>query len=1401
MIFLKQFNQRFTVRKTDEFGRPRIIPLEKLQLPRGSIYHTIDLDQVVLAPPLTTPCFGQLEKPAMIRHHFQLPEDGIIGHPRKKPVVGQERQIFQYHRNNRRIRRMIEDGVVRSDPKVLLIENYTPMLPHYFYPDTLMSWYERLHNIQLLMTNQMKTDSREYMRQNYYIIELGNVLPSFDRFKTTYNDRVKTKLEHFKDFNLLWLLELFGWAYGDQQATLFDGMDMNQLSRVNFIFTHNGGFTSMNMGVIERMRKSAGGRLTDVQMGRMFYRTLTTVMTVPPSADYEDDEFVTPEGDERVHLGEDDDAVETVASKPEETLDIVDDEATQGDNVDDTLNDHEFDEKEDLVIEAPKEDVKPTTIVVERTIPHDAVIKQEVERLAEAGRVTAKAYQFLNDSSKRFVNLPNPYNPKETYGEGLTIDPKKLEIKAEPKKIERLVTDEAWAENTTDQIIRQYNQEIFPKDVLGAVASSQRLGLAIHNHTVEKEISVTGNIEHHTLRIQPIGGEPTTVRFSIPALTEDGTWVANGVEYTMRRQRVDVPIRKVSHDTVALTTAYGKNFVRRSDKVVNDYGRWLTNAIITRAVDPKNTEITDAKLANVFDPLSKLPRQYTEVARRVAAFNAIGYQWNFDIKQKAAFFNEGQLADADRVELVPVAKKPRSHVIVGMDKNSQLYRVDKDKTEPLGTLAEVFGVDTSKAPREMTELSLMGKSISLGFVFAYYLGLTGMLKHFGISYEVLSVGQRIDKGQFDSIIRLQDAKIAIVCENDQQRMIVNGLDRYIKHFTTYTESEVDREDIYLNLLRDADGLTPRYIKELKLMRTAFVDDMHARILRKMGEPETFIGLLERSNELLQTDHTLPEINGDEMMFIGNQRISYHIYTAMVRAMRNYNNAPNSNRKFELTQDMVWGAINSDPSVLLAPGANPVQNIKEKDVVTMGGTGGRNRKTMVYSTREFQPSDLGIVSGNTVDNGDVGITAFATNNPRYDTVDGTTFKKDLDKLKPGEALSFIDGLVPDTLMDDAKRQNFVGIQFGSATSCVGATTTPYRTEQEKFVAHRTSVKHARVIDKPGKIVEVLNDHVKIKYDDGEEEAFPLGRWFGPHEGTYYPHTLVTKWKRGDKLPAGAVITYNEQHFEPDIYDPTQVSFKNGILATVALIEGEEVIEDSNAISERFAAKAEADVTKLKEVTMTFTQNLLEMVKEGDHVDVDSILCTFTDNLTGDMSGFSKEAAETLRELSSFAPRSGVRGFIDKIEVVYHGELEDMTPSLAEMVRKYDRIRRKTALALKRDEPKDGRVNGDFRVEGVPLAYNSLCVRFYITHRVEMAAADKMVIANQLKTTVQEVMYGTNKTEDGQELDIIFGRDSVDARIVGSIMRIGTTNAVGYRGGENIGRILDGEDVPALPAKIN
>ena len=1390
MLFIRQFNQRFAIRRTDEFAKPRIIPLEKLEIPRGSIFHTIDMDQVVIAPPASTP-YLQVEKPAQIRHHFKLAEDGIIGRPISVPIQGQERQILAYHRENRRFRRMgNDDSLVQTDLKVLLIENYTPMLPRYRYPDTLMSWYERLHNVQLTITNQIKTDADVYMRQNYLFVNVGDALPAFDRFKNTYNNRVKNKLERFNTFDSLWLLELFGWAIGDTNHSLFGGMDINQLSRVNVVFIHNAGFSVMNLGTIERMRKDNGGRLTNDQVSRCFYRMLIQVMTAKP-LDAHDIEYVDSEGNVEIHPG-----------NPDSTdVEVVVDDDIEELSEEEVAAVNDFDAEEDVVVEVPKEDVKPTTIVVEKTIDHGDVIKQGLESLAEASAISAKAYRFLSEAPDRLKASPNPYNPDETYEQGMTIDPKDLEVKPKKSLVKTWATTDDWTHNSIDDIEDRYNADLLRKDVLAAVASSQRLGLVVHDHRIEKEISVTGNIEHHTLRVQPYDGEPVTVRFSIPILTPDGTWVANGTEYTMRRQRVDVPIRKISYDTVSLTTGYGKNFVSRSEKVVNDYGRWLTNNIIVSAYDLKDTKVTDARLSNVFVPdhTPPLPKHYTMMARRVAHFNSEGYLWNFDIKDADNFFGADVVKDLQSKEMVPVAKG-RGKAVLGMDNHSQLYKVVGDNIESLGTMSEFIGYDQSKKPREVTELSIMGKSLTLGFIFSYYLGLTGMLRHFGIQYEILPPGQRVDKSTYDTIIRLADAKIVISCDNDKQRMILNGLDRYVKHMTTYTESEVEREDIYLNLIRDVDKLTPRYIKELKTMRTGYVDDMHARILRGMGEPETFIGLLERANEMLLTDYTKPEINADEMMFVGKQRISYHIYTAMTRAMRNYNNAPGSNRKFELSNDMVWGAINSDPSVLLAPGANPIQPIKEKDVVTLGGTGGRGRQTMVQNTRIYDKTDLGVVSGNTVDSTDVAITAFLTNNPRIVSIDGVTGKRGEIDQETGSLFSYIDGLVPDGLMDDGKRQNFVGIQFGSATTSVGAYATPYRTELEKTVAHRTSKKHARIAEKDGKIISKDENQITIKYADGQIETVQLGRWFGAHEGTYYPHTLVSRWNTGDKITAGTVLAYNEQHFEPDLYDKTQVNYKNGIVVNTALIEGEEVVEDSCGISDEVSMLMEADTTKVKDTTMGMGQFLLEILPEGAHVDVDTILCTFSDTQVEGVTGFSAESAKTLYELSAYAPTAGVRGVIDKVEVFYHGDPEDATDALKSLINSKDRQRRKIAKQVSDDIPTSGSVNGDFRVEGVPLAYNTVCIRFYITHRVPMGAADKGVVANQLKTTVQEPLRGRNETESGRKIGILFGRTSVDARIVGSVMRIGTSLAVSLRGGECVGMILDGEEAPKLPAKL-
>ncbi|ECF3006173.1 hypothetical protein E2H08_03350 [Salmonella enterica subsp. enterica serovar Enteritidis] len=1383
MLLIKQFNRLFSVRMLQEYGAPRIIPLDKLKIPRGSVYHSFDMSGEI-APPQTLPIF-ELEKPAQIRHHSKLAAEGLVGRPIPVPVQGQERAILQYHRNNRQMRRMKSEEVIEKDLRTMLVENYAPILPRYRYADTIFAWYDRLRNLMITFRDQLAYDAEKFPRQNYFILEVGDTMPAFNRFRNTYGDRSnKSKMEHFQSWSLLWLLELFAWADGDRDNSLFGSLDITQLSRINIILTHNQAFTTVNLGMLERLRTGEKGKLSDDQMARRFYRTVVAVMTQPPVQNMDTD-FVTPHGDE-MHI-ERHDPVEDVT--PIQDLDDSELEAEIA-----RFDEQMFDAEEEVKAAAPKEDVKPTTIVVEKAINHEAIIQSELDKLAEAGRLSAKAYQVLKEAPAKFKQLPNPYNPKESYGEALEIKPEELEVSPTVVFKDATLVEPSWTENTTDEMIRRYNKTMLPKDILGAVASAQRLGLVIHDHRVEKSYAVTGNVEHHTLRIQPVGGEPTTVHFSMPILDRDGNWRANGVDYTMRRQRVDIPIRKVAHDTVALTTAYGKNFVTRSEKVVNDYGRWLTNEVVIRAIDIKDTHISDARLANVFDPSYVLPKQYTMMARRVASFNSMGYMWNFDVKKMESMFGKDVLDSMEKKKLTPVAKGKAG--LVAMDAQSQLYTVKGDKVEAQGSLTDMLGIDSAKAPKEVSELSVMGKAIPLGFVFSYYLGLTGMLKHFGVRYEVLPPGQRLDKSEYDMVIRLADAKIVVMCDNDQQRMVVNGMDKYLKHMTVYTESEMEREDVYLNLLQEGDKLTARYINELKLMRNGFVDDMHARILRRMGEPETFIGLLERANEMLTNDHTKPEINGEEMMFVGNARLAYHLYAALAKANRNYLNAPASTRRFELPNELVWGAINSDPSVLVTQGANPIQSIKEKDVVTMGGTGGRDRKTMVKHTREFTKSDLGVVSGDTVDNGDVGITAFLSANPQFATVDGLTKPRDLDNQPIGSLMSFCVGLAPDSLIDDDKRWNFVNIQMGSAQAAEGHVVTPYQTGQGKLVAHRTSSKHARILEQDATVLDVTPDAIRVRYADKTEESFPLGRWFGAHEGQLYPHDMVTEWKKGDKLKAKTVVTYNSKHFAPDYYNPTQVNWKNGALATVVLIEGEETFEDSNAIDNTIAKQLEAETTKPKEVVIGFNQNILEVIKEGSEVDIDTILCTFSDNLSGDMENFSQEAAATLHDLSAFAPRAGVRGRVDKIEIVYHGDIEEMSPSVAEQVKKYDRIRKREAAASNEELAPTGEVDGDYRVDGVPLAYQSICVKFYISHLTEMAAGDKAVVANQLKTTVQYRMVGTNETYSGRPINVYFGRNSVEARIVGSLYNIGTSNFIAVEGGKNVLRILDGENIPLL-----
>ena len=184
----------------------------------------------------------------------------------------------------------------------------------------------------------------------------------------------------------------------------------------------------------------------------------------------------------------------------------------------------------------------------------------------------------------------------------------------------------------------------------------------------------------------------------------------------------------------------------------------------------------------------------------------------------------------------------------------------------------------------------------------------------------------------------------------------------------------------------------------------------------------------------------------------------------------------------------------------------------------------------------------------------------------------------------------------------------------------------------------------------------------------------------------------------------------------------------------------------------------------------------MVKVGDEVDLETILCTLEDQLTADNSYFDSEGMDTLKALGQLNPKAKTKGVVEKIEVLYNGDTTDMSKSLKTVVNRADKERADRVKLLESEESLTGRVNEPINVEGRRLVMDQAVIKVYITKSLLAGVGDKAVLGNQLKTIIGRVMTGTNETESGEPIDVIFGRQSIANRIVLSPDIMGTTNRV-------------------------
>lgn len=1425
------FYRNIGIKRIQNLISPRVFNFN--DFPRNSfvheLSHTHDHDSYNIDP--SKLYYVNFRKRILVDYVQNL--DVIKSTPRKKII--QIRDSFrEFHMKNKQFRYQLDNYRVIEDQNALMVLNYNFLDALYVYSPLPMAEYYKWWNLEYTRWNTIEKICKESTRNHFVFINIPSDIPGFALLNTYSKISNIAMMKIFDTNEKLFILELWKWISEENRSeSTLNCLTTSSLSKVNIVFTSKDGRSSLlNLGYLNSWIKGAENltefpnvaQYEDKQIQRLFLKHLMVMATLAPEEieqipeestspveqssqdtsdvnldnDIEDDaeeqtDFysgvgsgITPnsaqppesnivaefkETDAEVNADSIEDALKDIDEEIK-TLDTVNkiQLKQKGVHVDETNNASGLSEpveyiEDDIPIEAVRDSVyKPMTA--------EESLAKQVNEFAEYGLITASEFKKVSAEIGSYGVSKDPYGSDQNVSSKAIVTTEDIKIDRTDSDIVAgdMVLDKTMLSSTLQTFDSKYVNEVLQKDVLSMVHGLQKSGVIVRRHEIEVDHSALGSYEHHTVELKPLDGVASTLHFKLPKVNEDGTFTAAGNKYTFRKQRVDLPIRKIAPNEVALSSYYGKTFVSRGTKKANNTVDWVIRQI-NKAYLEDTGYIKDIAPANVYDNNYKAPYIYNALAENFKSFKAGRYVFIFDKTDEINLAGNQDVKDLKAKGYQICGYTLQSEPIV-VDFNDEFHVYSKKTFIPIGNIFKILKLQQMDGPSDYSEIRVFKKTIPVAAILAYHIGFKNLVRLLNAKHRVIE-GRRVND--------IQDHEYAIVFNDfhyifDRNEklntLILSGFHHFEKQVKTFKLEEFENKDVYLNLL-SSKGISSIYIKEIEISDQLFVDPITKSILEEMKEPTTLRGLMIRASEMLLNYSHPDSQDMSQMRIRGYERFAGAIYKEMAMAIRQYKSRNIAGKsKIEISPYKVWATLMEDPAKKMVEDINPIQNLKESEIVTYVGEGGRGKDSVNKESRAYHIHDIGVISEATVDSSDVGINTYLSANPNFSNLRGVISKEK--DTNPSNIVSTSALLAPGSDKDDAKRVNFVSIQMGHLIATEGYHQPYVRTGYESVIGNRTSEMFAYHAKKNGKVTKLTENGITIEYEDGTTKGIVLGRVFGRAEGSVYPHDIVSPLKEGKNFNKGDVIAYNTGFFEQDLLDSTKVVMKNSMVVKTALYESNQTFEDSSSISKAVSAKLTAKTTKVKSLTVDFTQNLLEVVKVGQSVSPKDILLIIEDEITSSAQ-FDEKSLAILRKLSNQAPKAKYEGTIDKIEVFYNGDKQDMTNSLKKIADASDRVMAEECKATGRPVV-NGSVTEDYRVAGVPLSLDKAEIKIYITIKTQSGVGDKGVFANQMKSVFGEVMDYDMVTESGEKIDAVFGYNSILNRVVNSPFIIGTTTTL-------------------------
>lgn len=1424
MVRFEPFYRRFGVYRAEMLSSPRLFDMIDVEFPTGAVLHYLPEDVTDWGPEPTWWMIRKTSGSVWVDHVLTFEPT----HGKVLPVPGNPTQfVRKFHQRYPALKRVLNIAVPLSNATSTIVVNHALARHYVKYQNTRFLEYHRSLNTRDNIFKAVQDTVGSVDRQHFIPIRMPTSIPSLSHIKRAEESMEDVEsIKRFTSFERLMFLEVWKWL-GNPENSVIGQLDKESLSRVNFVFVVRGNWFFVNMAALGDLRKSEGnpkGKYEPSQLQRRFLNGLIGLIEAGVRAEKKPEDVLpdldssTASDDEKTPLEiqqhnevilnqvqvskeissrvtknqpttlanigvPSSQATTKLSPSVEAEVEAKDQAALEAERLESSsrglqtgrVSTELTDEEIDANLEALEkvEQIQNGDDFAEPSNPNSDPLEEGIlargRSLAKDGLVSGAEFRRIEALSSAYKKIKNPYGPGLLY-EAAKVTREETVVTPAEYKVKGPIFDESMLFSSVREANKRYVRETMKKDLVNTVLSMQRSGIAITSFEVQKSKSVLGEQDILSFRVQPINGGPSTLRAVVPVVNDEGVFKAGGTRYRMRTQRVDVPIRKVAPGRVSLTSYYGTKInVSLSERAVHNYARWITDQISALSID-NSPLLKDVRFSNVFDQSFKAPKAYTTLARSVYTVQVGDMLLNFKHQDRLKLMKE---ADLERLE-------KNGHVVCGITTGNDAVTMDPTgnfvvKGVARGTIEQLLQLDVSAAPHQMAVIRVRGQHLPLGAVLASYYGLTNLIAMLRATVRRTLAGDRLNLEKHEYPIRFSDETLVLDTREPLAMMLLSGFRFYHKQIRQMSIYSLDQKAAYHHLF-DANSRNGLYSVELELLDEQFVDPMTMDLLVEMKEPTTWRPLLIRAAELLLTDYSPDEVDGAYMVYKGYERVAGALYRELVVSMRQYKLRSRVTRaSVDMKPTAVWNSFTADSAISPVNDCNPIADLRASEAVTYIGAGGRSKRSMVARTRKFHKNDEGTVSEATVDSGDVGINIYLTANPRIVSTRGLAVPGGVDEVGTASMVSTSAMLSPGADIDDPKRVNFIGIQHGSGIGAVGYRTMPYSTGYEQVIAHRSGKKFAYAATGKGVVTSIKHGVMKITYADGTVDAVEIGRVFTSGEGHMYPNDLVATVKAGDKVDDGDVLVYNTAFFEPSPFAARQVSYKHGVPCRVALFESVNTLEDSSMISSKVSEKMRASETETRDIIVDFKTTIHQLVQEGEEVEPDDILCTMEDPSSNAADLFSEETVESLQVLVDKSPRAKLHGTVDRIEILYNGDLEDMSPTLRKLVEESDRKLRNRNRELG-DDVGDGRADESLRIKNQPLQMDTLAIRVYISHSRAAFAGDKGVLGNQMKSVFGQVQHGEFATESGAELDMVFSDKSIEDRIVRSARKAGMLNAL-------------------------